>query len=128
MVVQYIVAWIPMILIAIANGALREFTYGKYLSELRAHQVSTLTAIVFFGVYIWAFTRIWRLESAAQALTIGIIWVGLTVAFEFMFGHYVMGNPWSRLLRDYNIFAGHVWILVLIWVGIAPWLFYHIQG
>ena len=117
-----------MILIAIANGALREFTYGKHLSGLRAHQVSTLTAVIFFGVYVLALTRIWRLESAAQALAIGVIWVGLTVAFEFIFGHYVMGNPWSRLLSDYNIFTGRVWILVPIWVGIAPWLFYHIQG
>ena len=116
-----------MIFIAIANGALREFTYGKHLSELRAHQVSTLTGILFFGVYIWALTRIWRLESAAQAIIIGIIWVGLTVAFEFISGHYVVGNPWSRLLRDYNIFAGRVWILVPIWLSIAPWLFYRIQ-
>jgi hypothetical protein len=127
MIARYIVAWIPMIFIAIANGALREFTYGKHLSELRAHQVSTLTGILFFGVYIWALTRIWRLESAAQAIIIGIIWVGLTVAFEFISGHYVVGNPWSRLLRDYNIFAGRVWIFVPIWVGIAPWLFYPTQ-
>ena len=31
------------------HAILRESLYGLYMSELRAHQVSTLTAMVFFG-------------------------------------------------------------------------------
>jgi hypothetical protein len=42
-----------MVAIAIANGALRESGYGQHLSELTAHQISTLTAVVLFGAYIW---------------------------------------------------------------------------
>ena len=51
---KYVLAWFPMvaIAIAIANGALRESWYGQHLSELTAHQISTLTAVAFFGVYI----------------------------------------------------------------------------
>lgn len=41
MILRYILAWIPMIFIGIINGIVREVTYGKYLNELRAHQVST---------------------------------------------------------------------------------------
>lgn len=41
-----------------------------------------------------------------KALAIGCIWLMLTPSFEFLFGHYVMGHPWSRLLYDYNLFAG----------------------
>jgi hypothetical protein len=42
------------------------------------------------------------------------------VGFEFRFGHYVMGRSWSRLLADYNLFAGRVWVLVLLTVLCMP--------
>jgi len=50
---KYVLAWFPMVAIAIANGVLREAWYGKHLGELQAHQVSMLTAVVLFGVYTW---------------------------------------------------------------------------
>ena len=110
---KYILAWVPMVLIAIANGVLREAWHGKHLSELNAHQVSTATGVLLFGAYIWALIRIWRPESPGQAFAIGLTWLGLTVAFEFLFGHFVAGHPWSKLFHDYNIFAGRVWVIVL---------------
>ena len=124
---KYVLAWIPMVFIAIINGAIREGWYGKHLSELQAHQVSTVTGVLLFGVYIWVLIRIWRPASAGQALTIGLVWLGMTVAFEFLFGHYVAKRSWSDLLHDYNLFAGRVWLVVLAWVTIAPYLFYRLQ-
>jgi hypothetical protein len=50
---KYLLAWIPMVLIAIANGALRQAWYGKHLGELQAHQVSTVSGVLLFGAYIW---------------------------------------------------------------------------
>ena len=50
---KYVVAWVPMVLIAIANGALRQAWYGRYVGELQAHQISTASGILLFGVYIW---------------------------------------------------------------------------
>jgi hypothetical protein len=46
--------------------------------------------------------------------------VGLTVLFEFVFGHYVLGNSWDVLLADYRIWQGRLWSLVLISEAIAP--------
>lgn len=127
MLLKYTLAWLPMVLIAILNGALRQGWYGKYVSELRAHQISTLTAILLFGIYIWVLTRRWKLESSAQALTVGFIWLGLTIGFEFIFGHYVAGHSWTKLLGDYNLFEGRVWVLVLIWITVAPYIFYRLR-
>ena len=55
---------------------------------------------------------------------IGIIWLGLTILFEFGFGYYVMGNTWEKLLHDYNLAEGRVWSLFLVWITIAPYVFY----
>ncbi|MDP2365724.1 MAG: hypothetical protein Q8M94_18395, partial [Ignavibacteria bacterium] len=55
---------------------------------------------------------------------VGIVWLFLTILFEFGFGHYVMGNSWQKLLHDYNLAEGRVWSLFLVWLVIAPFIFY----
>lgn len=111
-----------MVPIAIANGAVREIGYGRHLAELQAHQVSTLSALVLLGLYMGWIMRRWPPSSATQAAGIGALWLGLTLAFEFLFGHYVAGHTWSRLLQDYDLLAGRLWPLVLLWVATAPHL------
>ncbi|WP_295418280.1 hypothetical protein [Sulfurovum sp.] len=124
----YAVGWLGLVLLAIGNGALREKTYGIHVSELLAHQLSTLTGLVLFGIYIYFFTGIFRLESAKQALLIGLMWVIMTIVFEFVFGHYVMGHSWQRLLDDYNLLKGRVWIFILIATLFYPYLFFKIRS
>ena len=123
---KYILAWVPMVLIAIANAVIREAWYGKHLGELYAHQVSTATGVLLFGAYIWVLIRILPPGSSGKAFAIGLTWLGLNVAFEFLFGHFVAGHPWARLFHDYNILAGRVWIVVVIWITFAPYLFYRL--
>ena len=128
MIVKYAVAWLLMPIIGIINGIIRQYAYSNTLGELRAHQVSTVTGIFLFGLYIWALTLTWKIRSSAEAITIGLIWLTLTIAFEFLFGHYVMKHPWSRLLHDYNLFEGRLWVLVLLWVTLAPYVFHKLSN
>ena len=127
MILRYVAAWLLMPIIGIVNGTIRQYGYSNSLGELRAHQVSTLTGIMLFGLYVWALTLLWKIRSSAEAIAIGLIWLILTIAFEFLFGHYVMKHPWSRLLHDYNIFEGRLWVLVLVWITVAPYVFYRLS-
>jgi hypothetical protein len=120
-ILRYVIAWIPMVFIAIANGAFRQLGYGKFLGELFAHQLSCLTGILLFLSYTWCLSLYWPLESSRQAFTIGLIWLALTIAFEFLFMHFGARVPWDKLLHDYNIFEGRLWVLVLISVLLLPY-------
>ena len=124
---KYILAWFPMVVIAIANGLLRESWYGKHVSELAAHQISSLIGIILFGVYIWLVVRFWRPASPGQAIAIGLLWLVMTIAFELLFGHYVAGHSWQHLFHDYNLLAERIWLLVLLWVAVAPYLFHRLR-
>jgi hypothetical protein len=125
---KYLLGWIPLVFIAIINGTIRQIFFQKPFGELNAHQLSTATGIVLFGLYIYWLMRCWRPESIKAAVQIGLVWVVLTVIFEFCMGRIILGRDWSVLLHDYNIAGGRVWILVLIWVAIAPSVFYWISG
>jgi hypothetical protein len=124
---KYLVSWIPGIPIAIVNGLIRTSLYMQFLTELHAHQLSAVSFIVLFGIYVWFVLKWLKLSSAQEAFQLGLTWLVLTVGFEFLFGHFVMGHPWASLFHDYNLLAGRVWVLVLIWIAAAPSVFYRIQ-
>lgn len=124
----YALGWLGLLAIAMANGALREGLYAAQMTELAAHQLSTLLGLLLFTLYIGWFTVRWPLPSAGLAVGVGALWLGLTLAFEFGFFHYVMGRPWSRLLRDYDLSAGRLWVLIPIWTAMAPFVFYRLRG
>ncbi len=128
MILKYAIAWIPMVFIAIANGAIRQLGYERLLGELSAHQLSCLTGIMLFLLYTWCLSLYWPLESSRQAFTIGLIWLTLTIAFEFLFMHYGAKVSWARLFHDYNILEGRLWVLVLFSVFLAPYVVFKIRS
>lgn len=116
-----------MLVVSIANGAIRDLTYGKRMNELAAHQLSTAISVLLLGAVIWLFVRHYPPSSARRSVATGLAWCALTVAFEFLFFHYVGGYSWSELLANYNVFAGRVWVVVLLWVAVAPYVFFQFR-
>lgn len=117
---RYFLAWFPIIFLAVANGTLRELGYKQFVGDLAAHWISTIVLILLFAGYLWGIGLRWKIESSRQAWTIGGMWLTMTVLFEFGFGHYIMGHPWEKLLHDYNVLQGRVWVLVLVAILLGP--------
>ena len=126
MITRYLAFWLILAVVAIANGVMRQAFYGRYLSELAAHQLSTVTGILLTGGVVWILNRFWPIGSAREAWIIGVSWLVMTVLFEFGFGHYVAGHSWSRLLADYNLLAGRVWLLFLVWIAMLPYVIWRL--
>ena len=124
---RYLLAWVAMLVIAVANGALREASFAKAMPELRAHQLSTLIGSVLMGVFIWFVIRTWPPSSGREALLIGLVWLVLTVAFEFFMGLVLAHRPLSQVLEQYDLSAGRVWVLFLLWLTLAPWVFFRFR-
>ena len=125
--IRYMLAWIPMLVLAVANGALRQLTFGTVLSEPHAHQLSTLIGSIVIGAFIWFVVRLWPPVSSRQALLVGFIWVVLTVAFESSMGLVLQHRSLTQVLHEYNLLEGRVWVLFLIWLSAAPWVFHRLQ-
>ncbi len=119
--------WFTMVVLAIINGAIRE----KYINLRVGQQLGHIISSIIFCFLILLVTYFFVLQSGKgygtqTMIAVGVYWLVLTVAFEFIFGHYVAGHSWERLLADYNIFNGRIWILVLITTLIAPVLCYNL--
>ena len=127
-ILKYSLAWVPMVVIAILNGAFRELVFAKTLSELRAHQLSCLTGILLFGAYTRLIGLKWPLQSKNQTVAVGLVWRILTDAFEFTFGRYVAHHSRERLFQDYNILDGRLWVLVLLAVALLPTIAFSLRS
>jgi hypothetical protein len=49
-----------------------------------------------------------------------MFWVALTVAIEFLAGHYLFGHSWQKLFADCDLAQGRIWVLVLVAYFSAP--------
>jgi hypothetical protein len=125
---RYLQAWFTMLGVAMVNGGLRDMTYGKQLPASLANQLSCFSGIILLGVVIYLYVRRWPPTSAQQAWCIGLFWMVLTVAFEFLFFHYVGGRSWSVLLANYDVASGQLWPLILVWVAVAPYIFFRLSS
>jgi hypothetical protein len=120
---KYFLLWFPMIVLAVVNGTARDLWYKNYVGELAGRQISTITLLLLFAVYIWFVIKTYPPATSEQAITIGILWLVLTLIFEFGMG-YMSGKSWAQMLEDYNLLKGRIWVLIPIWVGMAPYMFY----
>ena len=125
---KYFIAWFGIVVLGLLNATIRQVIYARYVSELAAHQISTLTFAVMVGLYAWTLSVFLKLTSPGEAFGVGIMWMILTVAFEFALGRYVVGDSWSKLLADYDLSEGRVWSLFILWVGLAPYVFYRLKA
>jgi hypothetical protein len=127
MLLKYFLAWFGMMILAVLNGGLRDSLYKPHIGEIAAHQISTIILLIVFAVYFWLLASIWPIESAVQAWMIGIMWLVMTIAFEIALGRFVAGNPWSRVVHDYNVLAGRVWVVIPLWTLIGPYVFFRLK-
>ena len=66
--------------------------------------------------------------AGARIQQIGIAWLTMAVAFEFLFGRLVAHKPWGELLQAYDPSTGNLWLLVLLTIAVSPWLAARIRG
>lgn len=113
--------WLVLTVLAILNGILRNATYARALGEHAGHVISSVILISLFLLITYVFlVNVKVAYGNLDLFLVGALWLALTVTFEFLFGHYVAGHSWGRLLADYDILKGRVWALVLLAVFLGP--------
>lgn len=120
--------WLCFVIAAIINGAVREKLLTPLLGSALSLPLSgvTLSALVFLITY---FTLVFLGEVKPKLyLRIGLFWIVLTLAFEYLWGHYVAGKSWDEIHQVFNIFKGNLFIIVLIVTALSPRIAARLKG
>lgn len=114
-----VVVWLLIVAAESVHGALRRMLFDPHL-EFVVRQVSVLTGALIIFAITWACLGWLRIRSAAGALGLGVMWVGLTLAFEIGLGR-ATGLSWARITSDYDLFHGGLMPLGLLAMALTPW-------
>jgi len=106
--------WVILAVSAIVVATFRNGVFLPAFGEQTAHQLGTILFLIVQFIIIYFFIKKMKIKDVKFLLGIGIFWVVITVIFELLFGHFVMNHSWEKLLADYNLFNGRLWVLVLI--------------
>ena len=113
--------WFIFAIVGILNGVFRELLVTPKVGEHAGHVISTVILVCVILVITYLFIKNLKISYTERELTLmGAFWLTLTILFEFVFGHYVVGHSWEKLIADYNILNGRVWSFVLLTIFIAP--------
>lgn len=115
-----LLAWLLILCLAVANGALREGVLVPWLGRTSGLILSGVLLSFCVLLVAYAFVRLSPGMTASQGLVVGGLWLCLTLAFEFGFGYYVQHKPWAELLDAYKFKDGNLWPVVLLVTFLAP--------
>ena len=112
--------WLLFIPAAIVNGVLRDAVLAPALGDTLGRAISSLTlSLLILGLTLCLVRRI-GVNTRTGYLLVGVVWLVLTLLFEFSFFVLVMGHPMDELLQDFNLFRGRLWVVVLATTLFAP--------
>ncbi|HYG64288.1 MAG TPA: hypothetical protein VEL74_17050 [Thermoanaerobaculia bacterium] len=122
LLVKSLAVWLLILVLAIINGAFREAvllpSLGRPLGLVLSGLLLSVCIIVVACFFVPRMARTERLRP----LYLGLLWLGLTLGFEFGFGRLVQRRSWPELLEAYTFKDGNIWPIVLVVTFLAPLL------
>jgi hypothetical protein len=115
-----IAVWIIMVILAIVNGFFRENVLLANIGQNFALVFSGISLSVLIFIAIYLTFPLFNKQDNKTYLLIGLEWVSMTLLFEFIFGHYVIGKSWSEILEVFDIISGNLFIVVLLTSLFSP--------
>ena len=113
--------WLILIAAEIVHGIVRAVTLVPLVGEFRSNQIGVFSGSAIILVIAYLSIRWIGASRCVDLFLVGAIWLVLTVAFEILFGRYVVGLSWERLATDYNLLNGGLMPIGLLVMFLAPW-------
>ncbi len=116
----WLAAWLGMVVAALLNGTFRALITQPLLGETAARFVATVLLLALVTAYQWWLLGRLPIPSVRLAWLVGASWLVLTLSFEFGFGRFFEHLSWQTMLADYDLTQGRIWVLVPLWLLVAP--------
>ncbi|MBZ5569738.1 MAG: hypothetical protein LAN64_18070 [Acidobacteriia bacterium] len=122
MLLRALIGWLGILAVAIINGGLRDLyirpRFGFFSAELFGAAVLSVAIVFAAAIVMRPVAPNWR----RAAFQLSAEWLALTLAFEFLFFHYVGGRSWNELFAAYRFWEGRLWSVVVLVVATAPFI------
>ena len=127
MIGRALLVWLVMMMIETIHGVLRNRFLVPVIGDVGARQIGVLIgSALILGVAILTIGWI-HPNSERSLLTIGALWLALTLAFEFGLGR-ALGRSWDAMLADYDVSRGGLLSIGMVVLALSPWIAGHFRN
>jgi len=120
--------WGLLAIVAVLNAAVRELVLVPIIGEKLALPFSGVLLSILIFLTTLSMVPLLKISISSGYWLVGMVWVCLTLTFEYLFGHYIIGEPWDKLLTVFNILEGDLFLLALFTTGVSPYVAAKIRG
>jgi len=112
--------WLLIIAAETMNGAIREFFITPVVGFHVGEQISFASAIVLITVITLYSIRWIGATELRRLVVVGLLWAGLTFAFEVILSMAFAGLNWEQIIADFNPFSGGLMSYGLAYLLVIP--------
>ena len=127
-VTRAIAVWLILIAAEILHGVARGILLVPHVGEFRSNQIGVLTGSIIILAIALALVRWIGASRPSDLLLVGVLWLVLTLAFEILFGRFVVGASWERIATDYNVLEGGLLPLGMLVLLLSPLVAGKVRG
>jgi len=121
MIGRALVVWMLMMAIETIHGVLRNRFLVPVIGDVGSRQIGVLIgSVLILGIAILLIGWI-HPTSERSLLAIGVLWLNLTLAFEFGLG-LALRRPWAAMLADYDLRRGGLLSIGMVVLALSPWI------
>lgn len=114
--------WFVISVLEVLHGIARAVFLQPFVGDLPSRQIGVFTGSLLIVLAAFLFRRWIGADRLSAQLTVGIIWVTLTIGFELLLGRFVLDLSWQRIHSDYDVPHGGLMPFGLLVMLLAPML------
>jgi len=114
--------WLLMMAAESVHGALRTWFLAPYAGDFRARQIGAVAGSAIILILAYLFIEWIGADDPRVLWSVGLLWLGLTLSFEFALGRLAFGYSWPRMLEDYDVSRGGLLLFGVVFMALSPFI------
>lgn len=114
--------WLIIIIAESIHGTIRQLFLAPLVGDFTARRIAVFTGMILIFLITYFFIRWINAPSVKSLFAIGLMWVVLTVVFEFGLGIFIFGYSSERMFEDYDLTRGGLMGFGMLFMFLAPLL------
>jgi hypothetical protein len=111
--------WAAIALVEIIHGIFRRLVMEPRMGELPARQISVVSSSLLALLITFICYDLLKIRQTISLLLVGVIWVGITLFFDFWMG-LLLDTSWQRIALEFNPGQGQLSLWGVLVIALSP--------
>ncbi len=112
--------WLAIMFVETLHGIARAVFVLPHTGDLLSRQIGVVSGSILIFIVVIGLIKWLGITDRRGLLGVGILWVVMTVVFEFALGYFAMGMPLNEIFASFDPRHGSLMPLGLAFLALSP--------